>query len=355
MIHKGQPIDIIIPTVNGDKLLADLIVGDELFDMNGNPTKIIKSLNNKNQNCYEITFSDGRKTQCSENYIWCYLTEKGNLNTKSIKIIKEDYKKEKIIFDHKGYKYKYRIPKCKPIKYNEKELIIPPYSLGVLIGDGCLTCHGIQVSSNEPEILDKVSNELNLKYHKSKGDNYTYCFELNGNKTYTNELKKLNLKCNAINKYIPIKYLEGSVEQRKQLLMGLMDTDGCIEKTTKSAKYTYFTSSVKLKNDIIKLCRSLGYHTSIYEDDRMDYIYKNINYKIAIFTNDIIVSSKKHLNRIFKFGGLNPTLLNHLKIKNIEYIGNKDTMSLIVDNDKHLYVSNDYIVTHDSFEQNINS
>lgn len=68
-------------------------------------------------------------------------------------------------------------------------------------------------------------------------------------------IKELNLKCKAEHKFIPEEYKQSSIEQRFELLRGLMDTDGSIDK---SGSVEFSTSSEKLKEDVMFLLRSLG-------------------------------------------------------------------------------------------------
>ena len=342
---KAQSVDMIIPTPNGDVRFGDLKVGDYVWDRHGNPTKVTDIFPQGKIECYEVKFSDGRTTYCNGEHIWSYITKDGVIKSKTLNQMMGDYVEDKIIDNHTAKIHKYRIPLCEPVNYQEKEYIIPPYALGILIGDGCLTCNGMQVSSNETEVLEKVSGLLELNYHKCTGDNFTYLFETNGNRSYNKELSRLNLKCKAIDKYIPNKYLMGSVEQRMDLLKGLMDSDGSVIKNTKSAKYNFSTVSPKLKDDFITLCNSLGIKVTCREDFREG---RNICYNLTPLTNKIIVSTSKHLNRIKEFGGLHTKLNDSVQIVGIKKVEDEEMMCIMVDNDEHLYLCNDYIVTHNT-------
>ena len=144
----------------------------------------------------------------------------------------------------------------------------------------------IEISSDEEDIIIKVAKLLdNADYRWHSDKNYTNVI-FNGDVEIVNDkLKEYNLLCKSIDKYIPTEYLESSIEQRQELLKGLMDSDGCVGQKN---RFSFNTTSKQLKDDFIYLCRSLGYIVTVYEDKRDT----NICYNIHILTNDIIFSSK---------------------------------------------------------------
>ena len=60
----------------------------------------------------------------------------------------------------------------------------------------------------------------------------------------------------------------GSIEQRYDLLAGLLDTDGSIDN---KGRVRYTTISPYLKDNCIELCESLGMTCSVGEDIRNKY------------------------------------------------------------------------------------
>ena len=70
---NGKALDIStkIPTPNGYTTMGDLKVGDEVFDKDGNITKVTFVTPIKyNHKCYEVTFSDGEKIIADEEHNW---------------------------------------------------------------------------------------------------------------------------------------------------------------------------------------------------------------------------------------------------------------------------------------------
>lgn len=87
---NGKALDIStkIPTPNGYTTMGDLKVGDEVFDKDGNITKVTFVTPIKyNHKCYEITFSDGEKIIADEEHNW--LVDRWHKNNFHVETTKE--------------------------------------------------------------------------------------------------------------------------------------------------------------------------------------------------------------------------------------------------------------------------
>lgn len=142
------------------------------------------------------------------------------------------------------------------------ELPIHPYNLGVLIGDGALTTTNPSFTSIDEEIVNNFKNNLpsdvvliprtKIMYGISKINN-RYDGKVN---TYTFHLRNLNLYGKGSgDKFIPPEYLTASLNQRLELLKGLMDTDGTIDK---GGHCSYTSISYRLIRDVQRLIWSIG-------------------------------------------------------------------------------------------------
>jgi len=177
--------------------------------------------------------------------------------------------------------------------------------------------------------------------------------------TIKNELYNLKLEgTKAKTKFIPDIYKYSSVEDRISLLQGLMDTDGTIKK---GGECTYTTISLKLAEDIMEVARSLGsYATMSIRDRRSEeshlldgrfVINRHLCYTVNIpkFNSDIkIFYLKRKRDRIKKAKG---TMSN--VIKSIEKVDVSDSRCIVLDSEDHLYITNDFIVTHNSLKEKI--
>lgn len=137
--------------------------------------------------------------------------------------------------------------------FPEQPVPIPPYILGVLLGDGCFTKKSnLSFSNTEADIIEKVHS-----YLLSVGDNYRVVgidTSFTGS-NLRNILKDIGLNgCLSDTKFIPECYKNNSHEVRLELLKGLMDTDGNVT----NSSYEYSTASAQLSEDIKWLVESLG-------------------------------------------------------------------------------------------------
>ena len=168
-------------------------------------------------------------------------------------------------------------------------------------------------------------------------------------KSVTNNLNTIGLNVYSRERFIPQEYLHASIEQRMDLLKGLMDSDGNVEEKN---RYSFSTTSTKLKDGFVELCRSLGYIVGVHKENRTRY-ESGVCWDISIQTNDIIFSSQKHLSRYYanleKYKNKNREYKHDfIRIVSIEYIGDMEAQCIMVSNKDHLYVTNDYIVTHNT-------
>lgn len=343
-----QPNSEIVLTDKGWNTIGKVCVGDNLIDRTGNLTKVLEIYPQGIKDVYEVEFTDGRKVKCGLNHLWSF-NYKGKLKTFKLK----DLIERKIFnyIDSKNYtKYYYELPKIESIQYSDKLQYVKPYTLGFLIGDGNLNHSEVRFSTNDNEIIKLIQKDLGnnyeIKKHKTK---YSYGIKskLQGLNNIKREIDRLNLNCKAIDKHIPVDYLKGSTEQRFELLKGLMDSDGCI---SKNGFISFTTSSEKLKNDVIELLRSLGIKCSSKETNlhlRDNTFNKVQSWQISISTKLEIFKLKRKLDRLKSKKFTNDKV--YLKsINKLDY--SEESTCLLVDNKEHLYLTRDFVPTHNSFK-----
>ena len=305
-VGKSVPNNVIIPTPQGDKKVGDIKPGDYLFDAFGKPTKVLAIYPQGKKEVWEVTFKDGRKARCCKDHLWSYCTGGQQLESKKNRCFLtstlEEISRKELYKEGQGYQI--LVPMQKAVQYPERQYLIDPYILGLLLGNGSSKCQ---------------NNHKSLMFSSS-------------------------------DKFIPSEYLLGSIEQRFELLNGLLDIDGSVDK--EKGRILYYTVSPKLKDNVVELARSLGFKTSVVEDS-----HKNINlcYKIEISgtpedkiklfklqrKKDLILewfnNGKEKENNLF-----NPII----KIENLKY--SEEMTCFLVDNEEHLFLMNDYIVTHNT-------
>ena len=143
------------------------------------------------------------------------------------------------------------------VDFPERDVEIPPYLLGVWLGDGASTT--TKITNIDQPILDYLKeycDENKLKF--SKVGNSKYCYGMNGSgkkrgNTFRNGLNYYDL---LNNKHIPDEYLYNSTDVRISVLAGFLDTDGSLAKNN---YYDISQKSSKNTEGIIFLARSLGF------------------------------------------------------------------------------------------------
>lgn len=135
---------------------------------------------------------------------------------------------------------------CEEIKRPDIKLPINPYLLGVWLGDGCTTSGKFYGIDKEVwETIEKLSYEIN---------HYGITRRVKG---LTAQLRKNGL---LGNKHIPEIYFSSSSSQILELIKGLLDTDGTVDKR---GKVQFCNTNEKLVNDLYILCSLMGWKSFI--------------------------------------------------------------------------------------------
>lgn len=268
--HKLADSTPILTSNRGWTTHGDLKIGDYVYGLNGEPTKII-GISDKS-NCNQlITFSNGSKILAHEEHLWT-VSKRGNKNPLTITTseIKKDYQ----YTEKNGKKrYRYHLPFIKPIQYPKTELPLDPYFLGLWLGDGSSTKPCITHDPKDIESIEHIPYKIStICTHTETGVKTTY-FSHQG---IIKKIKELHL---YNNKHIPRIYLEACVEDRLQLLAGLIDSDGSVDK---NGRVRFININKQLINDVFELCTGLGlypyFHVRKKED--MNHYKRNSKYNI---------------------------------------------------------------------------
>ena len=366
-----QPYSELIATPDGFVEMGSLKVGDEIWNPDGNTTKVLEIYEQGFKDVYQLELADGRTVRCGANHLWEVICANNHFKHKVFKthdLLNNGLFNEVTVDGKKYNSYKYYLPPINPVTYSEKQQNIPAYTLGALLGDGALTKRTPKISSIDNEILNKIQKQLGdsfeFKYdptttceyrivdkerflHKSEFKNGQY-----GVNRLHRWLEELDLCVSCQYKYIPDNYKYGSVEQRYELIRGLMDTDGYI---SKDGSMSFVNTSKQLIDDFVEVLRSLGLICTVSKrapgsggtyNGRKIFGTK-FSYVVYIKGNpDIFYLSRKR-NRI----KLNRKFSNKVAITDIKYLGEQEQQRcILVDNPNHLYITRDYIPTHNSFK-----
>lgn len=351
---KALDLDTRIPTPDGDRTMRDIQIGDYVYDENGNPTRVINtSPIFKNHDCYEIEFSDGEKIVADADHLWEVKLRGGKTKIINTSEMYEDFlfpkRKNSKTWNDNWKEYRYAVRMADPLYKKEKEFPIDPYILGIWLGDGSSYHGNITSSKDDYEDMKKCIESRGYKVYSVTNDS---C----GNKRLTIHtgdnipLKILLREHNLLNnKHIPKEYLEGSIEQRVDLLAGLLDTDGHISnkrpnecefsQCIKHEQIVYgassLLSSLGIKHKVKKTVKKSG--GKIFPTLRIAF---RLNNKYDYFR----IPRKKKLISDYNYSpSWQKSIVNVLKVQS------RPTKCIMVDSPSHLYLCGEKnTVTHNS-------
>ncbi len=351
-LGKGQPIGSKILTPKGWVNIENLTIDNKIIASDGKEYDIKGIYPKEELNTYRFYFSDGSSFVVDEDHLHIVRTYNDKARGKPFRVMSTKEILSTPIRYGSGNKSRvYDIPIVKPINFNKKELLINPYILGVIIGDGCITSNSVSISNPDIEILNKINSLLptDMSISKSKGIEYSLIKGSGYKNPITLALRDYGLMgAKSNDKFIPQDYLFSSVEERLELLRGLMDTDGYIKDTSQ-----YYTVSEQLKNDVVHLIRSLGGIPTVSLKKSPKFTYKNETkhgQDCYIITFSLKTFNPFSLPRKAKLWNQNPRD-NGRWIDKIEFEKKQKTICISVNSPDKSYVTENFIVTHNTLMQ----
>jgi phosphate starvation-inducible protein PhoH len=365
---KAQPLDSPILTPQGWTTMGEIEIGDKVISIDGKESIVIGTYPQGEKEIWEITFSDGSKVECCSDHLWFTQTEADRNNrtwSKTINGERERYRNPRggsvkttseIIetLYTKRDRINHTIPITSPVNFKEQEVEIHPYVMGCLIGDGCFRSH-VGFSTADLEIIESIENLIEDDISISQRSQYDYAL-VKETTTHKNKIKQFLIKLGLWNKlsyekFIPECYKFNTVENRIELLRGLMDTDGTVSKD--GTFVSFCSTSKKLVNDVKEIVQSLGGIATDHNPRNEEYTYNNerrkgrTSYTLTIKMNPDInpFSLKRKFDKVVPKSKYKPIRY----IVSAQLIGKKEAKCIKIDHPSHLYLTNNYIVTHNTF------
>lgn len=340
-------------TADGNVVAVENVhVGDRLLGMDGTPRRVI-AVHHGEKPCYEITPTKGNPFVVTEDHVLSLVKTTirrdgfpsqagGGIVDVSVK----DY-----ICKSRTFKHRHKLFRSSMLDFpvEEASLPIPPYIVGVLLGDGGLR-HAINVTTAEPEVLGELrSYAASLGYAlraEPAGLANTWIFQTGEGGRKGSRLRRMLaqtglLGCGSGEKHIPRQYLTASAFHRLELLAGLVDTDGS---KSSNGSCDYITKSPRLADGICFLCRSLGLaaYSHPCEKTIKSIGFRGTYYRVSI-SGDLSVIPTRVPRR--KFGA---RLQKKSVLRtgfSVRPVGAREYFGFTVDGDNR-YLLDDFTVTH---------
>ncbi len=317
-LGKALALETPLPTPTGWTTMGDVAVGELLLGADGRPTRVTGATEvMSDRPCFEVVFSDGTRVVADAEHQWLThtrATRRANGGAPAVRTTAElAVTVQCATADRRA---NHSVDNAAPLQLPAADLPLPPYGLGVWLGDGHTA--GARFTTADPEIvvhleaegLDVTPQRGRMLYGlrlpvtppsarqclvcgtsfvpqtsqvrtcsnscggKVRGVGKTHaptcpdccrpssgfarcseCYLDHG--TVHGRLRSLGV---LGDKHVPTGYLRASEAQRRALLAGLMDTDGTV---TSTGNLQFAVTCERLARDVQELVVSLGHRCSM--------------------------------------------------------------------------------------------
>jgi phosphate starvation-inducible protein PhoH and related proteins len=363
MRGRAQPVTSLVATPDGFRPIGTLRVGDLVVGSDGRPTPVLGVFPQGRKEVFRVATQDGASTLACAEHLWAVKTPEDRRRGKPARVLQTS---EMIGRLTRAHQHRYELPLVsEPVEFPPREVPMDPYALGLLLGDGCLTCSTTpSFSTEDPELVWALESLVDgiVVRHKG-GPDYTLARpEGRGGVRVANPvtavLRELELAgTTSKTKFIPAQYLHNAADVRLAVLQGLLDTDGGpVTQRGRSCRIQYTTVSPRLREDVIYLVRSLGgvayWRTRPAEGrtpgfangrpvpHRSDAYIMDI--RLPVDVEPFRLTRKAEAYR--RHGAGRPMRFIH----SIEPAGEAETVCIQVAAADSLYVTDDFLVTHNT-------
>lgn len=353
---KAQPLDANIRTLGGWKRMGELEVGDALASVDGRASIVTGIFPQGVKQTYSVTFSDGRSTQCCGEHLWRVMYRDWD----APRIVSADQLRE--MLTKVRYQGRLWIETVSGDFGSLEPLPVDPWLLGSLLGDGGLSGTGsVRFSTASAQMCQTMRECLPQAMEMVHAGDYDYRLvqahrgHVQGVQgRVANPLREaldaLGLSgLSSERKFIPALYLNAGKEARLALLRGLIDTDGWVEKW---GSIRFSTASERLASDVALLVRSLGGWCSITQ--KQPHFVNAAGVRVPglpAYVCNISHPDPKSLMSLAEKQQRAPQQRlrqKRLTVTSIEPVRLAECQCISVSHPDHLYVTDDYIVTHNT-------
>jgi replicative DNA helicase len=419
-VGKALALDTAIATPTGWTTMGEVAVGDRVIGSDGRPTTVVAATDvMTDRPCYEVHFSDGSVIVADAQHQWLTETRASRKSAQAARVGWNRYRNQQTFPEvrtteeiartvrcaTKDARLNHSVTNARPIELPQADLPVPPYALGVWLGDG--TSAAAQFTSDDPEIAVYIESEglvaeltgvdrrysLRLPAHaeiaprpcpmcghlfvpqtsqvltcgracgaalrRSGGvGRQATCPDCGGPSSGMAQCQacrddhgtvKALLRGLGVlnNKHIPTAYLRASVAQRRALLAGLLDTDGTV---APSGVVQFAVTSRRLAEDTRELVASLGYRVRMTTKRvRGRSEDSSTCYTLTFSTDDEVfkLERKKLLHK--ERGARTFTARGSRFITDVRQIASVPVRCIEVDAEDHLFLAGrSFIPTHNS-------
>jgi phosphate starvation-inducible PhoH-like protein len=363
MRGRAQPLDRQVLTPSGFRAIGSLRVGDLVIGSDGVPTPVLGTYPQGRRQVFRVRAQDGSSTVCCAEHLWFVTTPDDRKHGKDGRVLQT---REMVGRLRRHHQHRFELPIVEPVELERQDVPIDPYALGLLLGDGCITTSTTpSFTTSDPELaqaLEDALPDIELR-RKSKFD---YVLRhVDGHRggvivanPVTAALREIGLAgARSSTKFVPERYLHNTPDVRLGVLQGLLDTDvGPVTQRDRRCRIQYSTCSKRLAEGVVFLVRSLGgvaYRRRRAAKGRPPGRARGraVHHRSDAYVLDIRLPPGIDPFRLARkraiyseHGGGRPMRF----VESIEPIGEAETVCIQVAAEDSLYVTDDFLVTHNT-------
>ena len=363
MRGRAQPLDRQVLTPEGFRPIGELVVGDLVVGSAGRPTPVLGVYPQGRKEVFRVTAQDGASTLCCGEHLWAVSTAADRRRGRSPRVLET---REMVGKLRAAHAHRFELPLVsRPVEFVPQEVPLDPYALGLLLGDGCLTTSTTpSFTTADPELALALEMALpGIELVRKGGYDYVLRHRGRGGVIVANPvtavLRELGLAgSRSGTKFVPAGYLHNAPQVRLAVLQGLLDTDGGpVTQARRSCRIQYSTTSRQLRDDVVFLVRSLGGVAYVRTREAANARPGRARGRVVISRSDAFVLD------IRLPAGLQPFRLTRKAatyeafggggrpmryVDRIDPAGEAETVCIQVGAQDSLYITDDFLVTHNT-------
>ncbi len=399
---KAVPVTTEIPTPTGWTTMATLEAGDRVFGRDGQPTTVrAVSAVQHGRTLYRVIFDDGESALADADHQWLAARQNSPLVRKPAVVQpagtcacgcgEQPAPKRRFVHNHHrrvqhadgfrvvttrqmlevgitltsgasrldGARYtqsRWKIPVAAPVAYPAVQLLIHPYALGAWLGDGDSSSPTLTFHQDDRFIFDRCVELEGPGKSPPKVDGSSVSGKVyRGRFGAANRMRRSLATLGVLgNKHIPASYLTASIDQRRELLAGLLDTDGYVtRKAGGSSQIELSFVNQRLATDAIELVRSLGFKARLKAHDAKLY-GRVVGTRWRIFFTARVPVFRLPRKLAAQCLASRESRANYRYITKIEEVASVPVKCISVDAPDQTYLmGRDYTVTHNTVQVSV--